>query len=265
MSGLVDRNGLLDRKPIIVIGADEIGAGIARRLKREGARLAVLDEDPGRAHALAAALSNSAAEAFAVPADYRSIGVAIDSAAKRSGGVYALINNLLPTPALAPLEEQTGAMFAQAFARVQATVCAMQTALSFMREAGEGRIVNVGHRYGESANEGVAAYNAAAWSLVGITRSAALDWGRYQIATNLLLPLADTHELAQARTKRPNIINLMLSQVPLQRAGDCVEDIGGAALFLVSDAGNFINGEVVHADGGQHVAGPVLNPSRFSS
>jgi 3-oxoacyl-[acyl-carrier protein] reductase len=236
MSGL-----LLDRKPIIVIGADEIGTGIARRLAREGARLAVLDES-----------------------DSRTIETAVESSARQLGGVYALINNLLPTPALAPLESQTGVMFAAAFARVQAVVCAMQTVMPFMRDAGGGRIVNVGHRYGESVNEGLAAYNAAAWSLVGITRSAALDWGRHQIATNLLLPLAHTSELGQAHTKRPNIIELMLSQVPLQRAGDCVEDIGGAALFLVSDAANFINGEVVHADGGQHIAGPVLNPIRFS-
>ena len=85
--------------------------------------------------------------------------------------------------------------FDDAFARVQAAVSAMQAVVSFMRDAGEGRIVNVGHRYGENVNEGLAAYNAAAWSLVGITRSAALDWGRYQIATNLLLPLADTAEL----------------------------------------------------------------------
>jgi NAD(P)-dependent dehydrogenase (short-subunit alcohol dehydrogenase family) len=271
---------LLDRKPIIVIGADEIGAGIARRLAREGAHLAVLDTDPPRADALAATLHADVAAGapnvdaalsservlapFAVSADYSAIGTAVETAAKRLGGVYALINNLLPTPTLASLESQTRTMFDDAFARIQATVCAMQTAMPFMRNAGEGRIVIVGHRYGESVNEGIAAYNAAAWSLVGITRSAALDWGRYQIATNLLLPLADTPELEQAHTKRPNIIKLMLSQLPLQRAGDCVEDIGGAALFLVSDAANFINGEVVHADGGQHVAGPILNPIRFA-
>ena len=39
----------------------------------------------------------------------------------------------------------------------------------------------------------------------------------------------------------------------------------GAVLFLVSDAVNFVNGEIIHADGGQHVAGPVLNPSKFTA
>ncbi len=257
-------SGLLDRKPIVVIGADKIGAGIVRRLAREGARLAVLDERADRANALAAQLSHEWVTALAVPTDYHAIGVAVDNAARQLGGVFALITNLLPSPALAPLEQQTGEVFADAFSRVAAVVSAMQAAMPHMREAGEGRIVNVGHHYGAAVNEGIAAYNAAASSLIAITHSAALDWGRYQIATNLLLPLAQTAELEQAHAKRPNIIRMMVSQVPLRRAGDCVEDIGGAALFLVSDAANFINGEVLHADGGQHIAGPVLNPIRFA-
>ena len=49
----------------------------------------------------------------------------------------------------------------------------------------------------------------------------------------------------------------------LGRLGDPVEDIGATALFLAGDACNFVNGEVVHGDGGQHVAGPVLNPGKF--
>jgi 3-oxoacyl-[acyl-carrier protein] reductase len=254
---------LLEGKPIIVIGMDEIGAGVAHRLAREGARLALLDDDPGRAHSIASALTSCGAEVFALPLNYASASASVDAAATRLGGVYALINNVLPTPALASLEQQTTDMFAAAFARVQAAVCAMIAVFKYMREAGEGKIVNIGHRYGENINEGLAAYNAAAWSVVGITRSAALDWGRHQIATNLLLPLADGAELRRAYASRPKIIDLMTSQLPLRRAGDCVEDIGGAVLFLVSDATNFVNGEVVHADGGQHVAGPVLNPIKF--
>ncbi|MCY1461304.1 hypothetical protein D9M71_789470 [compost metagenome] len=55
----------------------------------------------------------------------------------------------------------------------------------------------------------------------------------------------------------------MISQVPLGRLGDPLEDIGATALFLAGDACNFVNGETIHGDGGQHVAGPVLNPARF--
>jgi NAD(P)-dependent dehydrogenase (short-subunit alcohol dehydrogenase family) len=65
--------GILDRKPVIVVGADDIGAGIARRLAREGARIAILDDDPDRAQAIATAIADEHGSAFSMPVDYRSI------------------------------------------------------------------------------------------------------------------------------------------------------------------------------------------------
>lgn len=108
-----------------------------------------------------------------------------------------LVVNPLPSPVIGPLEVQSAAAFADAFSRVQSAVAAMQAALPALQESGNGRIIIVGHRYGESVNDGIAAYNSAAWSLVGLTRTTAVDWGQYQIATNLLLPLADTPGVSQ--------------------------------------------------------------------
>ncbi len=103
----------------------------------------------------------------------------------------------------------------------------------------------VGHRYGESVSEALGAYNAAAWGLVGLARTAAVEWGQYQITTNVLLPLARTAEFEAAHARRPGIIDLLVSQLPLRRVGDPEEDIGGAAAFLASDAACFVNGEVL--------------------
>ena len=47
------------------------------------------------------------------------------------------------------------------------------------------------------------------------------------------------------------------------RLGDPIADIGGAAVFLASEYANYINDEVVYAEGGQHLAGPVLDIGRF--
>lgn len=235
-------SGLLAGRSVIVLGADEIGAGIAQRLELAGASVALLGEAP----------------------DDAATQAAVAAAALRLCGLYGLVNNLLPTPTLGALEQQPSTAFASAFASVQQAAAAMQAALPLMQAGGEGRIVTIGHRYGESVNEGLAAYNAAAASLIGLSRSAALDWGRYQIASNVLLPFADTAEFRRARVQRSTVVDLLLSQVPLRRAGDCVADIGGAVLFLMSEAGRFINGEVLHADGGQHIAGPVINRVKFS-
>jgi len=254
----------LANQSALVLGADAIGAGIAQRFVRAGASLAVLDADFAAAEATARAIVAGGGRAFAgaTPLD-ASVGAAVTRAVEQLGSLHVLVLNTLPAPHVGPLEAQSAEAFATAFARVQAAVAAMQAALPHLRAAGGGRIVIVGHRYGENVNEAIAAYNAAAWSLVGLTRSAAVDWGQYQIATNLLLPLADTPEFRACHARRAKPLDLMTGQLPLGRLGDPVEDIGAAALFLASDACNFVNGEVIHGDGGQHVAGPVLNPAKF--
>lgn len=248
----------------LVLGADTIGRGIALRFAREGAAVAILDADIAAAQATAQAIQAGGGRALAAAAPWSaSAGEAVSCAVERLGGLHVLVNNVLPVPFCAPLDAQPAEAFSAAFARIQAAVAAMQAALPHLQAAGGGRIVNVGHRYGETVNDGIAAYNAAAWSLVGLTRTAATDWGQYQIATNLLLPLADTFEFRAYHERRAKVLDLMVGQLPLGRLGDPVEDIGAAALFLAGDACNFVNGEILHGDGGQHVAGPVLSPGKF--
>lgn len=225
----------------IVVGLDAIGAGIASRLEREGLRVARVGDldDPG------------------------AVAAAVTRAASTLGGLHTLIVNVLPMPTIAPLESQGDAEFAAALGRVRSAAAAMRAALPALMAGGGGRIVVVGHRYGDGANDALAAYNTAAWGLRGLVRTAAVDWGQHQVTTNLLLPFADTPEYRDYRARKPALLDLLAAQVPLARAGDAVDDIGGAVLMLVGATGAFVNGEVLHADGGMHVAGPVLVPGRF--
>ena len=255
--------GRLDAKTAVILGGDAIGAGVARRFAREGARVAVLDLSRAAAEAAVAAIPGGLGLVLAGP-DARAMEAAFDAVARQLGPVQILVNNPLPPPVVAPLEAQAPAAFAEAFDTVRFAAMAMQAAFPQMRAQGWGRIVNIGHRYGECVGEAIAPYSAAAWALVGLTRTAALDWGRWQIATNLLVPFAETPELQNAREQRPKVIDLLVGQTPLKRAGDPEEDIGGAAAFLACDESNFVNGQVIYADGGQHVAAPVLNPARFA-
>jgi NAD(P)-dependent dehydrogenase (short-subunit alcohol dehydrogenase family) len=217
-------------KNALIVGVDEIGRGIAKRFAREGALVSLTD-----------AMDNEAPAALDI-----------------------LVLNVLGAPALAAFEAQAPAAFDTALQHVSAAARMMQAAAPAMRARGGGRIILVGHRYGETVGEGIGPYNTAACALIGLMRTAAIEWGKWEITTNLLLPFADTAELRAAREKRPKIIDLFAGQVPLRRAGDPVEDIGGAALFLASADGAFVNGQIVHADGGQHIAAPVLNPIKYA-
>jgi NAD(P)-dependent dehydrogenase (short-subunit alcohol dehydrogenase family) len=217
-------------KNALVVGVDEIGRGIGARFSQAGANVSLADvtAQPPECHC------------------------------------DVLVLNTLGAPAIAALEAQDNDTFSSTFDRVTAAAAFMRGALAYMRVRGGGRIILVGHRYGETVGEGIAPYNAAAFALLGLARSAAVEWGQHGVTTNVLLPFAETAELRAAREKRPKIVDLLVGQTALGRAGDPIEDIGGAALFLASDDGAFVNGQVIHADGGQHIAAPVLNPAKFS-
>jgi len=252
-----------ENKHAIVVGIDAIGRGIALRLAREGAAVALIDTDIAGAEATAHEIRYAGGRAISSSVAWDAVRGAVEHVVDQLGGLDILVNNVLPQPHIGSLEEQPASAFETSFGRVHAAAQAMQAALPHMRAAGSGRIINVGHRYGENVNDGIAAYNAAAWGLVGLTRTAAMDWGKYQIATNLLVPLAETPEFKSFHGRRSKLLDLMVAQLPLCRLGDTVEDIGATVLFLASEACNFVNGAVVYGDGGQHTAGPVLNPGKF--
>ena len=199
-------HGLLAGRVALVVGLDEIGAGIANRFVREGARVALLSIDDERQVARDDDVAGEfIANEIGIPAaDPDSVTLAIrDTVAKLAAPLDVLVCNLLSAAAPRLLEHLDTIALDVALSRVRSTVAAMRAALPALRDSGRGRIVLVGHRYGESVSEALGAYNAAAWSLVGLARTAALEWGQYQIATNVLLPLAQTAEFDDASAESP--------------------------------------------------------------
>lgn len=245
----------------LVVACSQIGLGVAVALERAGARTgAALSSGITAPHGLRPATCIP----LASPDDPPTVAAVVEQLVACVGGPDILVVDLLPGAMPAPLDQTPADAMGAALARVTATSAAMRAALGGLRAGGRGRIILIGHRYGVSVAEGIAPYNSAAWAMVGLMRSAALDWGRYAIATNLLLPAAATSEFEATRAARPQVFDLLVSQLPLKRMGDPIDDIGGAAVMLAGDAASFINGQVVNADGGQHIAGPVLNPVKLA-
>lgn len=237
---------MLNGLAALVVGADEIGLGIAQRFEREGAEVALLEYDAS------------------LRGNPRAVAAAVTECMDRGERLDVLVCNLLPAPCPMALEAIDAGAFDDALGVLQDCRAAMQAAFPELRASGRGRILLVGHRYGQTVAESLGAYNTAAWGLVGLMRTAAVEWGQHQITSNVLLPVAHTREFDAARARRTAVIERLVGQLPLRRVGDPERDIGGAAAFLASDAACFVNGEVLCADGGQQVAGPVLNPARFT-
>jgi len=119
----------------------------------------------------------------------------------------------------------------------------------FMIKRKKGKIINITSLNAEGARPGIANYCAAKGGLKMLTKAMAVEWGKYNILVNAIGPgyfLTDlTYELAQNQ----DFNNWVIENIPLKRWGK-PEDLIGIAIFLASDASNYINGQTIYVDGG---------------
>lgn len=258
--------GLLQDKVALITGAGGgIGRGVARRFAREGAAVVVAEIDEETGMRVAGEVIELGARAIFVRTDVmqkNSILGAIDAATAHFGGLDILVNNaFVPTPNVR-LEEKTDEMLDQTLtSTVKAAWWAMQAALPHMRRRGGGKIVNF---YSIDVELGAwlhGDYNTAKAAILGLTRSAAAEWGRFNITVNAIAPTAmgaTFHKLAAAN---PGFAERSAAMRPLGRSGDPEEDIGPAVVFLASDLSRYVTGEAIHVDGGLHLPGYNSRPT----
>ncbi len=251
--------GQLDNRIALIVGAGrEPGRGIARRYAREGAQLLLIDRDAKALSALQAELG--ARVVTADPSERETLQAAINSLVA-TGRIDILVNAALEEPVWARLETLTDADVDGALRQgFYSALWAMRAVLPRMREQGGGRILNVGSIYGENVAEYIGGYAAAAEALRALTRTAAQEWGRDGVLVNLLMPTVDGERFQAYRARHAADVEMKLPLIAMQRFGDPVEDVGGAAVYLVSDDSAYITGYTIHADGGYHMAGPVYVP-----
>jgi gluconate 5-dehydrogenase len=113
-----------------------------------------------------------------------------------------------------------------------------------------GKIINICSLMSELGRETVSAYAAAKGGLKMLTRSIASEYGQYNIQCNGLGPgYIETPQTAPLRVEGHPFNNFIIGKTPAARWGK-TGDLTGAALFLASDASNFVNGHILYVDGG---------------
>jgi NAD(P)-dependent dehydrogenase (short-subunit alcohol dehydrogenase family) len=257
--------GLLNNKVAIITGAGGgIGRGIARRFAREGAAVVIAELDTESGEAVAREVDELGGKGLFVKTDVMekaSILAVIEKTASQFGSVDILVNNaFVPTPNV-KMEDKTDEMLEQTLtSTIKAAWWAMQACLPHMRNAGGGKIINM---YSIDTEIGAwlhADYNTAKSGILGLTRSAATEWGRFNINVNAVAPTAmgaTFHELA---AKHEGFAEKSASMRPLGRCGDPENDIGPVIVFLASTMSDYMTGETLHVDGGLHLPGYQSRP-----
>lgn len=236
--------GRLTGKVAIVTGAAQgTGAAIARLFVEEGARVALGDvkEEAGRAQAEALGPS-----ARFVPLDVRrpeSWQAAVRGTLEAFGGLDVLVNNAAIL-LIAPLSRTSREDFLRIVEVNQlGPFLGIQAVAGIMKARGGGSIVNVASSDGIKGMNGVVAYASSKWAVRGLTKSAAIELGKYGIRINAICPEAGNPNMSSPflpgnpdLSTVPHRAMQAILRSPEGRGPECrVEDVARMALFLASD------------------------------
>jgi hypothetical protein len=124
-----------------------------------------------------------------------------------------------------------------------------KTVAQKMIPRGHGNIINICSVQSELGRSGIAPYTASKGAVKMLTKGMAIDWGQFGINVNGLGPGYFKTELNQKLVEDAQFSSWLIGRTPSRRWGD-MEDLGGAAVFLASDAARFVNGHILYVDGG---------------
>ena len=248
-------------KTAIVTGSNSgIGLGVATELARAGANV-VLNSytDTPEDHALAADLAKeTGTEVTYIQADL-SKGDQARALVEKAGRCDILVNNA-GIQHVAPVEEfPAGKWDAIIAINMSSNFHTIAAALPMMREAGWGRIVNIASAHGLTASPYKSAYVTAKHGVIGLTKTIGLETAREAITCNAICPGYVSTPLVEAQIpdtmkeygmSREEVIEKVLLERQPSKEFATVEQLGGLAVFLCSDAAAQITGTAISMDGG---------------
>jgi 3-oxoacyl-[acyl-carrier protein] reductase len=242
----------LSGKVAVVTGSSQgIGAGIAKTLAAQGARVVVnYRSNPALADEVVAAIIAIGGQAVAVQADVSRSEEAerlIKTAIETYGQIDILVNNAgltRDTLIMKIKDDDWDAVLQTNLSSVY--YCSKAVVRPMMKKRG-GRIINITSVVGLAGQAGQTNYAASKAGIIGFTKSLAKEVGSRNITVNAVapgfIPTALTNVLPEAQ------VQSIIEPTPLGRLGT-PEDVAHAVLFLATDEASFITGQVITVDGG---------------
>ncbi len=254
------QNFNLTGKVALVTGASYgIGFGIAKALYEAGAKIVFNDI---KEEFVQKGLDNYKANGMddvkgyvCDVTDEDAVNAMVSKIEEEVGSVDILVNNAGIIKRI-PMIEMKASGFRQVIDVVlNAPFIVSKAVIPSMIKKGHGKIINICSMMSEFGRETVSAYAAAKGGLKMLTRNIASEYGEYNIQCNgigpgyIATPQTAPLRERQADGSRHPFDNFIISKTPAGRWGT-PEDLGGPAVFLASEASDFVNGQILYVDGG---------------
>jgi NAD(P)-dependent dehydrogenase (short-subunit alcohol dehydrogenase family) len=238
---------------LVTGGGSGIGRAAALLFAGEGGRVAVVDQDGDEAQATANSIRQNGGEALAIGADVSREADCrgmVQRALAAYGRLDVAFNNAgIGASGFAVADEEEVAWSRLIDVNLKGIFLAMKYEIPAMVGAGGGAIVNTASVAGLVGERGIGAYSASKHGVVGLTRTAALDYIGQGVRINAVCPGATRTRMLANWFQDPKVESFILSRHPIGRIAE-PEEIARAVLFLASDDASFIVGQALAVDGG---------------
>ncbi|MCM2387562.1 SDR family NAD(P)-dependent oxidoreductase [Streptomyces albipurpureus] len=239
------------RTAFVTGGASGIGLAVCALLAARGAAVAVADVDAVAAKNVAGQLTANGGTAIGLAvdvADPESVREAVEATVERLGGLHLAVNNAGISGAVAPLADYPLADWRRVMAvNLDGVFHSLRCELPVMSAAGGGAVVNVASVMGTVATSGGSAYVAAKHGVIGLTKTAALEYASQGIRVNAVGPGFIETPLLQRVNAEGRAALAALH--PEGRMGTS-EEVAEIICFLLSDRASFVQGSYHLVDGG---------------
>jgi NAD(P)-dependent dehydrogenase (short-subunit alcohol dehydrogenase family) len=243
---------LHSKTAVVIGGTSGIGLTLAKGLAKAGANVIPSGRRRDLVESVAGEIKKLGSGSLAVPcdvADRSSLQNVLDAACAEFGKVDILVNCAgitKRTPILDMSERDWNAILDT---NLNGTLRACQVFGRHMIQRQYGRIINIASLASHLGLYEVAAYGASKAAVASLTKSMAVEWARYRVCVNAVLPGVFRTDLNAALLDGTPRGQEFLTRTPAARFGD-LEELVGATVFLASDSASFVTGHLLAVDGG---------------
>lgn len=247
-------DGISGSTAIVTGGSTGIGRAAARRFGEAGASVVVADVAAAEAERTVEMVTDAGGEATFVETDVSDaaeVGAMVEEAVETYGGLDVAFNNAGIEGESEPSADQPLDNWERVIdVNLRGVFLGMRSELPAMLESGGGAIVNTASIAGVVGFPALAPYVASKHGVIGLTRTAALEYSGQGVRVNAVAPgVIDTPMVQRSREESPESTEQAVAATPIGRLGEPAE-VGDAAVWLCSEEASFVTGETLVVDGG---------------